>query len=391
MRGYLQKSRESSPAAPGAARRRFLAGAAAAAGSVSGGFPMVAAAQTPVVLRFQGAWSATDIFHEYALDYAKKFNDMCGGRMRIEVLPAGAVVNPQDLLEAVDRGMLDGCHAVPANWARKDSAFSLFGSGPALGMDANLLLSWMEYGGGKLLYDELYARVLHRNVTGFLYGPMPTQPLGWFRKPLTSAAQLKGLRLHARGMPAQLFRQMGAVVQELTDSEIVPAVHGGQLDAVAFNNVTSDRQLGLPEVFPVCMLRSYHQPAQVFEVLFSKKRFDSLAADLRAIAGHAAQAASADITWKAAHRYSADYAELRGKPGVRFVKTPPEVLRAQLKAWDALAARASRDNPFFEKVFKSQLAWARQTMGWALDTIVDPNIAYDHWFSKPAVATDGGK
>jgi TRAP-type mannitol/chloroaromatic compound transport system substrate-binding protein len=389
LKNFL-RSKSPSSERPRTSRRHFLTGTVTAAtGAAIAGFPMIAAAQTPVSFRWQGAWSPKDIFHEYALDYAKKVHEMSGGRLRIEVLPAGAMVKPHELLDAVEKGVLDGCHAVPGYWGGKDSAFSLFGSGPALGMDANFILSWMEYGGGKALYDELYARVLHLNVTGFLYGPMPTQPLGWFRKPLVTAAQLKGLRMHARGMPAQLFRQMGAVVQDLPDDEIVPAARGGRLDAVAFNNATSDRQLGLAEVFPVCMLRSHHQPAQVFEILFNKKRFDSLAADLRGIVRHAAQAASADLSWKAAHRYSTDYAELRNKPGTRFLKTPPEVLRGQLKAWNALVARGFLDNPFFEQVFKSQQAWARRTVGWALDTIVDPRIAYDHWFARPAAGGPG--
>jgi TRAP-type mannitol/chloroaromatic compound transport system substrate-binding protein len=376
----------------GNSRRNFLVGTAtAAAGTAIAGFPMVAVAQSPVSFRLQGAWSARDIFHEYALDYARKVIDMSGGRIRIEVLAGGAVVKPRDLLDAVDKGVLDGCHSVPAYWAGKDTAFSLFGSGPALGMDASLMLSWMEHGGGKALYDEIHARVLHSNVTGFLYGPMPTQPLGWFRKPLASAAQLKGLRMHARGLPAELFRQMGAAVQDLPDDEIVPAARGGRLDAVVFNNASSDRNLGLPDVFPVCMLQSHHQPAQVFEVLFNKKRFDALPADLKAIATQAVHAASADMSRKAAHRYSADYAELREKPGLRFLKTPPEVLRAQLKAWDTLAARGARDNPFFERVFKSQQAWARRTVGWTLDTTVDPQIAHGHWFGKPHATTSGGK
>lgn len=387
MRENFLKGKPGLPERPVASRRRFLA--AAGTGAATAGFPMIVLAQSPVSFRFQGAWSAKDIYHEYALDYAKKVNEMSDGRLRIEVLPADTVVKPADLLDAVHKGVLDGCHAVPAYWSGKNSAFSLFGSGPALGMDANQFLAWMAYGGGRDLYDELLTRALGFDAVGFLYGPMPTQPLGWFRKPLVTAAQLKGLRMHARGMPAQLFRQMGAVVQDLPDDEIVPAARGGRLDAVAFNNATSDRQLGLPEVFPVCMLRSHHQPAQVFEVLFNRKRFDSLPADLRGIVRHAAQAASADLSWKAAHRYSTDYAELRNKPGTRFLKTPPEVLRGQLKAWNALVARGSLDNPFFERVFKSQQAWARRTVGWALDTIVDPRIAYDHWFARPAAGGPG--
>jgi TRAP-type mannitol/chloroaromatic compound transport system substrate-binding protein len=352
---------------------------------------MAAEAQSPAILRFQGAWSAKDVFHEYALDYARKVIDMSGGRLRVEVLSAGAVVKPPELLDAVHKGVLDGCHAVPAYWAGKDSAFSLFGSGPALGMDANLLLSWMDHGGGKALYEELYSRTMLSNVTGFLYGPMPTQPLGWFRKPLTSAAQLKGLRVHARGLPAQLFRGMGAAVRDLPDDEILPAARRGLLDGVAFNNATSDRQLGLPEVFPVCMLRSYHQPAQVFEVTLNRKRFESLPADFRAILRYAAQAASADLSSKAAHRYSADYAALRGQPKIRFLNTPAEVLRAQLRAWNVVAARELRDNPFFEKVLNSQQVWARRAVGWVLDTLVDPRMAYDHWFARQAPAGAPGK
>jgi TRAP-type mannitol/chloroaromatic compound transport system substrate-binding protein len=380
--------KQSSPAS----RRHFLARAAATtAGAAAAGFPMIAVAQSPAVLRFQGAWAARDIFHEYALDYARKVNEMSGGRLRIEVLAAGAVVKPRDLLPAVDKGVLDGCHADPSYWAGKDTAFSLFGSGPALGMDANLLLSWMEYGGGRQLYEEVYARVLHRNVTGFLYGPMPAQPLGWFRKPLASAAQMKGMRVHGTDAAAALARSMGAVVPELADDQIAPAARRGQLDGAAPVNPSRDSDLGLPEALPVCMLQSHHRPAQVFEVLFNRQRFEALPADLKAIARYAAQAASADLSWKAVDRHSAEHARLRARAATRFQKTPPDVLRAQLKAWSAIAERQARDNPYYDRILKSQQAWARRVVGWSLDAAIDPRIAYDYWFARPAGAVGSGK
>ncbi|MGH8661177.1 MAG: C4-dicarboxylate ABC transporter, partial [Burkholderiales bacterium] len=211
MRKNSLKSKSRLLGEPGASRRRFLTGTiTAAAGAVIAGFPMIAVAQTPIRLRFEGAWSARDIFHEYALDYAKKVNDMSSGRLRIEVLPAGAVVKPFDLLDAVHKGTLDGCHGVPAYWYGKNSACSLFGTGPALGMDANNFLAWMEYGGGRELYNELLTKMLNLDVVGFLYGPMPTQPLGWFRWPLGSAAQLKGLRYRATGLTVELLAELGA-------------------------------------------------------------------------------------------------------------------------------------------------------------------------------------
>lgn len=369
--------------------RRRLLGATAAAGAIAG-FPMIAAAETAITWRWQGAWSAKDIFHEYALDYARKVREMSGNRLRIQVLPANAIVKPFDLLTAVNRGMLDGSHAVPAYWHGRNPAFSLFGSGPAFGMDANNFLAWMAYGGGRALYDELLTRVMNLNVTGFLYGPMPTQPLGWFPKKIDAATQLKGIKFRTAGLAVELFREMGAAADELPAQEIAPALAQGRIDAAEFNNPTSDRWLGLPDAAKVCMLQSYHQPAEVFEILVNRKRYDALADDLRAIVHHAADAASADLSWKALHRYSEDYVWLQKARGVRFHRTPPGVLQAQLRAWSALVKRISRDNPIGEKVIKSQLAWARRTVGWLQDATVDSRMAYDHWFPK-AGASPGGE
>ena len=371
------------PAQRRVSRRRFLVGASTVtAGAVVGGFPAIAMAQSPVVFRFQGAWSARDIFHEYALDYAKKVIDMSGGRVRIDVLPAGAVVKPQDLLDAVHKGALDGCHAAPALWSGKNSAFPLFGAGPALGMDANNFLAWMRHGGGDVLYQELHNRALNLNIVGFLYGPMPSQPLGWFKKPVTASVQFKGLKIRATGLSADLYRQMGAAVSELPGEEIVAAMKQGLLDGAAFNNPTSDRQLGLPGAAGTCMMQSFDRPSETLEILFNRKKFEALPSDLRAIARHAAEAASADMSWKAIHRYSEDYAWMREKQGVKFHRTPADVLRAQMNAWGTVAERRSKENPFFEKVLNSQLAWARRTVAWAQNTIVDSRIAYDYWFAK---------
>ncbi len=378
--------------APGTTnRRRFLTGAAVT-GTAAMGFPMISKAQQVTSLRWQSTWPAKDIFHEYALDYAKKVNEMSGGRLRIEVLPAGAVVKAFDLIDAVAKGTLDGGHGVSAYWYGKNSAFSLFGTGPALGMDANNFLAWMAYGGGQALYDELVQKVLNLDVVGFVYGPMPTQPLGWFKKPVQNAAQLKGLKYRTVGLSIDVFKAMGAAVNALPGGEIVPAMDRGLLDAAEFNNASSDRILGFPDVSKTCMLQSYHQPAEAFEILFNRKRYDALPADLKAILKTASEAASADMSWKAIHRYSQDYIDMREKQGVRFYRTPDDILRAQMRAWSQVVEAKRKENPFFAKVLDSQLAWARRTVAWSLDTIVDPRIAYSHWFAqKPAGATPAKK
>lgn len=266
-------------------------------------------------MRWQSTWPAKDIFHEYANDFAKKVNDMTGGELRIEVLPAGAVVPAFGLLDAVSKGTLDGGHGVLVYHYGKQNALALWGSGPAFGMDANMLLAWHKYGGGKALLEKLYASI-GANVVSFLYGPVPTQPLGWFKKPIAKAADLKGLKYRTVGISIDVFTAMGAAVNALPAGEIVPALDRGLLDAAEFNNASSDRILGFPDVTKVCMLQSYHQNAEQFEILFNKTKFDALPAKLKVIIENAVEAASADMSWKAIDRYSTDYIEMQEKQGV---------------------------------------------------------------------------
>src|SRR6185436_3382372 len=300
-----------------AERRKFLKGAAVAAGAAALGFPSVLKAQGPINMRWQSTWSQKDIIHEYALDFAKRVNDMTGGDLKIEVLPAGAVVPAFGLLDAVSKGTLDGGHGVLVYHYGKQTALALWGSGPAYGMDANMLLSWHKYGGGKELLAKLYASI-GANVVSFPYGPMPTQPLGWFKKPIAKADDFKGLKYRTVGISIDLFQGMGAAVNALPGAEIVPALDRGLIEAAEFNNASSDRALGFPDVAKICMLQSYHQNAEQFEVLFNKTKFDGLPEKMRAIIAYAVDAASADMSWKAIDRYSKDYVELQTKEKVRF-------------------------------------------------------------------------
>ena len=283
-------------------RRSLLKGAAVAAGAMSA--PMVSMAQT-TSLRFQSTWPAKDIFHEYANDFAKKVNDMAGGRLKIEVLPSGAVVPAFQLLEAVNKGTLDGGHGVVAYHYGKNSALALWGSGPGFGMDANTVLAWHNYGGGKALLDEIY-KSLNMEVVSYLYGPMPTQPLGWFKKPVAKVEDMKGLKFRTVGLAVDMFTEMGTAVNPLPGGEIVPALDRGLIDAAEFNNASSDRVLGFPDVVKNCMLQSFHQSGEQFEILFNKPKYTALPQELKSIIDYAVQAASADMSWKAVQRNSQD-------------------------------------------------------------------------------------
>lgn len=378
-----QKSTGAATPAATASRRRFL-GAATAAGAATLGFPTIARSQGgPISMRWQSAWPAKDIFHEYALDYAKKVGDMTGGELRIEVLPAGAVVPAFGLLDAVSKGALDGGHGVLAYHYAKNNALGLWGSGPAFGMDANQLMAWHRYGGGKELLDKLYAS-LGAGVVSFPYGPMFTQPLGWFRKPVTKVEDFKGLKYRTVGISIELFTAMGAAVNPLPDAEIVPAMERGVIDAAEFNNMTSDRALGFPGVSKICMLQSFHQNAEQFEILINKAKYDALPDRMKAILALGADAASADLVWKAIDRYSKDYVALRVDDKVRFYKTPDTVLQEQLALYDTIVAKKAGENPLFKEVLDSQKAFAARVVKWDMDNNANRRMAYRHYFVEAA-------
>jgi TRAP-type mannitol/chloroaromatic compound transport system substrate-binding protein len=328
--------------AEAASRRAFLkSGATAAvAGAATIAMPNVVRAQEAVVFKFQSTWPAKDIFHEFAQDFVNRVNEMGGGRLKIELLSAGAVAKALEVQDAVLAGTLDGGHGVTAYWYGKNKAFSLFGTPPAWGWRANQMLGWIKYGGGQALYDELVQQVLGLDLVGFLTGPMPTQPLGWFKQQITDAEQLKGLKYRTVGLSADLFKEMGAAVTIMGGGEIVPAMDRGLLDAAEFNNPTSDTLLGFPDVSKDYMVQSYHQSAECFEIVFNKTKFDALPAELQAVIRYSSEAASADMSWKAMDRYSKDLEALKAAAS-RCTRRPTRCFRRS----SLPGTRSSRRSP----------------------------------------------
>jgi TRAP-type mannitol/chloroaromatic compound transport system substrate-binding protein len=379
------------------ARRRFLGGAAAAGGAAAlAALPGcgvgsdsakekkagAGAGMPAVTLRFQAGFSAKDTFFELASDYVRSVSELTGGKLRIEMSPAGAVVGAFDQADAVHKGILDGSLAVPAFWYGKNTALSLFGTGPAFGQDSNTLLAWFEYGGGKALYEELYRDILKLDVVGFLYGTMVCQPLGWFRKEVKTAKEFEGLKYRTVGLSIDVFKNMGAAVVAMPGGDIVPAIERGVIDAAEYNNAAADQSLGFPDVAKTCMVQSYHQPGECFEILVNRKAWDALPEVYRQVLRIAARAASADMQWKTLDMYSRAYENMRDNRGVKFIETPADILNAQLKAWDKVIAEKSAENPFFAKVIESQKKFMKRVVEFQIKFIVDPELAHRHFFGK---------
>ncbi len=340
-------------------RRKFFKSAAVgAAGVATMSAPMISVAQSPVVLKMQGAWGAKDIFNEMAEDYVKRVNEMAGGRLRIEYLTGGSVVKPFEVTDAVSKGVLDAGHTVAVYWYGKSKVASLFGAGPVTGANAEQMLGWVNRGGGYAFYEELQ-KSLGLNLKGFFAFPMPTQPLGWFKKsPPKTGDALKGFKYRTVGLAADLMQELGMKVTQLPGGEIVPAMERGVIDAFEFNNPTSDSRFGAQDVAKYYSMGSYHQAMEFFEIIFNGDKYNALSPDLKAILQYASEAVSSSNTWTAQDNYSRDLQKLITKDGVKVSRTPKAVFDAQIAAWDKVTARLEAEDPFFKKVLASQKDWA---------------------------------
>ncbi len=366
-------------------RRRFLKGSAVAAGTAAVGtvaMPNVSRAET-VTLKMQSSWGANAIFQDMAKQYVDRCQKMAGGRLKFDLLPAGAVVKAFQVQDACSDGIIDAAHTVTAYWYGKNKAASLFGTGPVLGCDATQMLAWIQTDEGKELYRELTQDILGLDVVGFFAMPMPTQPLGWFNREIKSADDMKGLKYRTVGLATDIMQGMGLKVTQLPGGEIIPALERGVIEAFEFNNPTSDRQFGAQNVSKHYHLGSYHQAAEFFEIIFSKRKFESLPPEIQAILEHGAEAASTANYTYALDNYSKDLQALMKEDGVNVYRTPTSVMKAQLESWDKVMAKLERD-AFFKKVVDSQRAWAERVAFYYLTNAADYQLAYEHYFPDKA-------
>lgn len=362
-------------------RRSFLRSGALAGGAAAGSVLAAPAvlAQAPLVVKMQTSWPASDIWMDFAREYVTRVQEMSGGRMQIDLLPAGAVVGAFQVMDAVNDGVLDMAHTVPVYWYGKSKAASFFGTGPVFGGSASTMLGWFYQGGGAELYRELTQDILGLNVYGFMGMPMPAQPFGWFKNPVSTVADLQGFKYRTVGLAADLLQGMGMSVAQLPGGEIVPAMERGVIDAFEFNNPSSDSRFGAQDVAKNYYLSSYHQASEAFEFLINKDFMDDLEPDLQAILKYGVEASATSNLALAMREYSGDLQKLITESGVTVHRTSKEILAGQLEAWDKLIVDLEAD-AFNKKVMDSQRAWVDQVAYYELMNAPDLALAYDHYF-----------
>jgi TRAP-type mannitol/chloroaromatic compound transport system substrate-binding protein len=348
--------------------------------------PGAATAQQKIVWKVQSAWPANNLLHISAVEMAKMIEEMSGGRFRWEMSAAGTVVPAFEVLDAVNRGLIDASHAWPGYWAGKNSAAGLFGPGPAgpFGMDREEYLSWLYAGGGLELYNELLQKELKMNV----YVPVFTtslpywEPLGWFKRPFATLEDLKKLKFRTSGLGMEMMKTMGVSVVTLSGGEVIPALERGAVDGAEWAIPGHDILMGFQNVTKNYYMPDLRQPASYQEIIVNKAKWDALPKDLQAIVKWAGMAEIIRMTAYSVDVDSKAVVELEQKHGVKIQRTPDDVLKAQVAAIDKVYEVEAQKNPFFAKVLKSQKDFASRAVPHAQKIRPPIDVIVAHYWKK---------
>ena len=348
--------------------------------------PGSATAQQRFVWKVQSAWPATNLLHLSAVELAKMIEEMSGGRLKWEMLPAGAVVGSFEVLDAVNRGLIDASHAWPGYWAGKNSAAGLFAPGPGgpFGMDREEYLSWLYAGGGLELYNELLQKELKMNVVVPVFTTsLPYwEPLGWFKKPFANLDELRKLKFRTSGLGLEMMKSMGVSVVTLAGGEVIPALERGAVDGAEWAVPSHDILMGFQNVSKLLYMPDMRQPASYQEILIRKNKWDELPQDLKAIVKWAGMAEIIRMTAFSVDADSKAVEEFEKKHGVQIRPTPPDVLKAQVAAIDKVYEAEAQKNPFFARVLKSQKDFASRAVPHAQKIRPPIEVIVAHYWKK---------
>ena len=319
-----------------------------------------AAAPAPRVLKMQSTWPASSTLQDNFRMFADRVDKLTAGALKIETMAGGQVVPAFEVLDATNKKVLDGAHAVTYYWQGKDSAATLFASTPAgpFGMDHMDFLGWMYEGGGLEMYWDWYQNTIKMNVVAFPIQPSSPQAFGWFKRPIKSLKDFKGLKCRETGIVAEIFKRMGMSTVNMPGGEIAAAAQRGVIDCAEWVGGIEDLRLGLPQIYKYHYTPGMHEPSVVGEIIINADVWKSLPAQQQEAIRSAATETYVRwwVKWQKQNAEAME--EMRTKFGTQILRTPPEVLTAFLKAWDEIAAEESAKNPVFKKVYESQRAYA---------------------------------
>jgi TRAP-type mannitol/chloroaromatic compound transport system substrate-binding protein len=323
-----------------------------------------AQAPAPKSIKMQSTWPASNTLQEHFKIFAERTEKLTQGSIHIDAMPAGQVVPPFEVLDATHKKVLDGWHAISYYWVGKSPAAALFAAPPGgpFGMDHMDFLGWLYVGGGLEMWREFYQQDLKLNVIVWPAHPSSPQAFGWFKKPLRSVADIKGLKCRQTGLNAEVYAKMGMSVVNMAGGEIVPAAQRGVIDCAEWVGGVEDLRLGLHSVFKYHYTPGMHENNSIGELGFNLDVWKSFTPAQQEAINSAVK--DTFITWLTRwQKQNADaMEELVQKHGVQIRRTPPDILIASLKAWDEVARENSAKSATFKKVYESQRQYAAKVV-----------------------------
>jgi TRAP-type mannitol/chloroaromatic compound transport system substrate-binding protein len=366
----------------------FLAGIAAGllvAVVVLGGFfagraaPPPADAQTPIRWKMQTAWPLGIFPDDAAKLLVATIDKTSGGRLKIDVSPAGAVVPPFEIQDAVSRGVLDAGHTTPGYIIGKLAAFIPLTHGPLFGMDFIDYYGWYWEGGGHELLQEAYQQKLKMNVVSFQVHPEGPQAMGWFKKEIRTFNDIKGQRYRIFGIGAETYSKLGIATVTLPGGEIVPALERGAIDGAEWVNCSDDKILGIDKIAKFHYAPGMHEPVTVGEFIINKGKWDALPADLKEVVKTSVQASY----WNHFVRFQEKTAKACQDliaAGVKIIKTSDELNRSFLKAYDEIVAGNVAKDEFYKKVVDSQKKYSGLVVPYRMSYWPNYNFIGEHYY-----------
>jgi TRAP-type mannitol/chloroaromatic compound transport system substrate-binding protein len=364
-----------------------LAGAFLAAGLMLG-TPAPAAAQQKFTLKGQSTHPASANLHLIFKLWAETVDKMSGGRLKVDVQPGGAIVPPFEVFDAASKGVLD-VGMTPFGYIQgRHPATIPMSHGPLFGMDGMDYYGWYYDGGGMKLLEEFYKDVLKLNLVGF---PIPTdypQGLGWFKKPINSLADLKGMKYRIYGIGAETYGRLGVAVVTLPGQEIVPAMERGVIQGAEWINCLEDKKLGLHKVAKYYYTPGMHEPVTGAQIVFNKEVWAKLPADLQEMVKVASVYATMQRNF-AFNRETAEACQELIKEGVQIRRTPDDILKNFLDTWEKIQAEYAAKDPFYRKVIESQKKYAEQVVPFRLSWFPPYEFAGNYYWKDKVYR--GGK
>ena len=324
----------------------------------------VALAQAPKSIKMQSTWPPSITLQDHFRIFAERVEKLSAGSLKIEAMAAGQIVPAFEVLDATNRKVIDGWHAIAYYWVGKNPAAALFAAPPGgpFGMDHMDFMGWLYVGGGLEMWREFYQNELKLNVIVWPAHPSSPQALGWFKKPLRSIADFKGLKCRQTGLNAEVYQKLGQSVVNMPGGEIVPAAQRGVIDCAEWVGGVEDLRLGLHQVFKYHYTPGMHENNSIGELGFNLDVWKGFTPHQQEAVNSAVK--DTFITWITRwQKQNADaMEEMIKKHGVQIRRTPPDILIASLKAWDEVAAGYSAKSPVFKKVYESQREYASKVV-----------------------------